>query len=190
MRDRPTFCCIDFKSICQLFILSSFGRKKRRRPSRYLSFLTGVGGWSFWNKTRTSKTHPIQQNARLCDCHATPFYEHLWCVFFCAWRIVVQKVGRFTSSVLDGTGRRGGSPPTVCGLSTNTEAFVGDPVQIQTEKSGSQRGFAETHRFWVFLQRIFGWFSFWGSFFVENTMDETSIHLVETSIFFVKIIWP
>lgn len=67
------------------------------------------------------------------------FMNTFWCFFFVPEESWSKKLGGshlpFWTEI-----RRGGSPPQFAGRSTNTEAFVGDPVQIQTEKSGSQRG--------------------------------------------------
>lgn len=186
MKHRPTFCFIDLSHLPAIYLVFIWA-KKNVEDQADTAFSNRSWWAKFLNKTRTTKTHPIQQNRMFLW---LPRNTILWTPLFFffvknrgpkSWEVHIFRFGRKFDVLV-----------TV----SATEAFVGDPVQIQTEKSGSQRGWqAETfsdfeRSFLSKNQRIFCCFFFGGSFFVENTMDETSIHLVETSIFFVKIIWP
>ena len=55
-------------------------------------------GEVFGTKQEQPKHTQSSKIACFCDCHATPFYEHLWCVFFCVKNRGL-KVGSFTFSV-------------------------------------------------------------------------------------------
>lgn len=100
MKHRPTFCFIDLSHLPAIYLVFIWA-KKNVEDQADTAFSNRSWWAKFLNKTRTTKTHPIQQNRMFLW---LPRNTILWTplFFFFLWRIVVQKVGRFTFSVLDG----------------------------------------------------------------------------------------
>lgn len=146
-----------FKSFAESFILSSFGRFNVEDQAD-----TEFSNRSWWvkflNKTRATKTHPINQNRMFCATQRR--FMNTFGVF-----LMVKNRGKsWEVHIVRRDGPR--VNPLQFSIETNTEAFVGDPVQIQTEKSGSQRGLAlQTQTFRDFFLTKDFWLIafFWGS---------------------------
>jgi len=121
-----------FKSFASHLSCLHLGEKKRRRPSRYCVFEQELVGEVFeQNKNNQNTPNPAKSHV-----FVTATQHHFMNTFVFFFFFVKNRGPKNLGVHIFRFGRKFDVLVTV----SATEAFVGDPVQIQTEKSGSQRG--------------------------------------------------